>query len=186
MGSMRYLPLKLSFLVFSALVAQSPSPSPPIRVPVRLVTAPTLVFSKEGQPIPNLQPGDFRVFDNGRLQQAILDTVTTPFSVAMVFQVNQDVRLYLPYIRKAGTVVERLLLGDSGEITVLAYADDIAVVKPFDGGDVQSGLGRLKSGGRRARMIDAGLRAVTLLKERPRSRLRILIFIGQSADIGSE
>jgi hypothetical protein len=36
-----------------------------MREPVRLVTAPTLVFSKDGKLIPDLRRGDFRVLDNG-------------------------------------------------------------------------------------------------------------------------
>src|SRR5258708_11715898 len=35
-------------------------------------------------------------------------------------------------------------------------------------------------------MIDAGLRAIALLKERPRFRSRVLLFIGQPMDSGSE
>src|SRR5205085_11098975 len=127
---MRPLLRKRCCLVVSALFGQAPSPMPNIRVPVRLVTAPTLVFSKEGHLIPNLQRGDFRVFDNGQPQIAILDTVSTAISVAIIVQVSQDVRVYLPYVRKAGSVVESLLLGESGEIVVIAYSDDIATVKP--------------------------------------------------------
>ena len=58
------------FLVAIAGHAQAPTaPIATIRVPVRLVTASTLVFSKDGQLIPNLETSDFRVFDNDRLQK---------------------------------------------------------------------------------------------------------------------
>ena len=159
---------------------------PTIRVPIRLVTLPTLVFSKHGRLITGLQSGNFRVFDNGRLQRVTLDSASAPASVVLAIQANQDVRTYVPFIARAGSVIDALLTGESGETAVITYGDEVTVVKPFATGDVQSTLQNLAADGARARMIDAGLRAVSLLRERPGSRARVLLFIGQPMDIGSE
>jgi VWFA-related protein len=159
---------------------------PTIRVPVRVVTVPTLVFSGESQLISGLQKADFRVLDNGRLQTTLLDTTSAPVSVVIAVQVNQEVRSYAPFIAKAGSVVETLLVGETGEAAVIAYNGDVSVAKPFCEGDVQSTLRKLSPAGRPARMIDAGVRAIALLKERPVARARILLFIGQPMDSGSE
>jgi VWFA-related protein len=59
-------------------------------------------------------------------------------------------------------------------------------VKPFDTGDLQSALKSISASGRQARTIDAGMRALTLLSARSRSRTRVLVFIGQPMDSGSE
>jgi VWFA-related protein len=150
------------------------------------VTLPTLVFSKDGRLMTGLQSGDFRVFDNGRLQRVTLDTASAPASVVLAIQVNQDMRTYVPAIAKAGSAVDTLLTGESGETAVIIYGDGVAVAKPFATGDVQSALLNLAADGAKARMIDAGLRAVALLRERPGSRARVLLFIGQPLDIGSE
>jgi VWFA-related protein len=174
------------FIVFGFVALLAAQQMPTIRVPVRVVTVPTLVFSTESRLIPGLQGSDFRVFDNGRLQTAVLDQVSTPVSIAIAVQVNQDVRQYVPFIAKVGSAVEALLIGESGEAVVIAYNGDVTVVKPFDKGDVQSTLRKLPASGRQARMIDAGVRGVALLKERPRSRARVLLFIGQPMDSGSE
>jgi len=168
---------------FVALFAQSPAT---IRVPVRLVTAPTLVFSNDGHLVPGLQTTDFRVFDNGYLQKATLETASTPLSVAIVVQANMDLRSYVPFIAKAGSMVDALLVGESGEAAVITYSDDICLQKPFDVADVQSTLRSISAKGKQARMIDAGLFAIAQLKERPNSRTRILLFIGQPMDDGSE
>jgi VWFA-related protein len=175
------------FLLDIAVLAQAPTPpATTIRVPVRLVTASTLVFSKDGQLIPNLETRDFRVFDNDRLQKAALDTSLAPISVAIAVQANQDIRAYLPFIIKAGAVIETLLLGESGEAMILAYSDEVSVLKPFDTGDLQSTLRSISARGKQAHAIDAGSRAIGLLKERPTLGSRILIFIGQPMDSGSE
>ena len=169
--------MRLFWLPVAVVFAQQGST---IRVPVRLVSVPTLVLSKDGQLVPGLQASDFRVYDNGRLQKADLETMSAPVSVAVAVQMNQDVRSYVPFIGKAGSAIEALLAGESGETMVIAYNDDVTVVKSFDN------IKRVPANGRQARMIDAGLRGIALLKERPASRARVLLFIGQPIDSGSE
>jgi hypothetical protein len=95
---------------------------PTIRVPVRLVTCPTLVFSAEGKLVPGLSAADFRVFDNGHLQKIDLDTGSRPLSIALAVQVNRDVRSYVPFIAKTGSIVDALLAGESSESAVIAYS----------------------------------------------------------------
>ena len=171
-------------LVVAALTGAQQIPT--IRVPVRLVTLPTLVFSGESRVLNGLQIADFRILDNGRPQAVSLGTSSAPLSVALVIQANQDVREYVPFIAKAGSAVEALLVGESGEASVVTYGSEVTVVKPFDTGSVQFALRTISASGRPARMIDAGMRALALLARRPSSRARVLLFIGQPMDSGSE
>jgi VWFA-related protein len=175
--------VKVFWLAVAVLAAQQ---GPTIRVPVRLVTVPTLVFSKEGRLVPGLQATDFRVYDKGYLQRVALDTASTSVSAVLAVQVNQDVRGYVPFIKKAGNVVEALVVGESGEAAVIAYGADVTVVKPFATGDIQTALSKISASGRPSRMFDAGHRAISLLKQRSAARDRILLFIGQSMDSGSD
>lgn len=167
-----------------ALFAQSSSPT--IRTSVRLVTVPTLVFSQEGKLITGLDATDFRVFDNGQQVSITLDTFSVPVSVVLAVQANTDVREYLSFIVRAGAVIESLMLGESGEAAVIAYRDDVAIVKPFEAGEVQSALRKISASGRDAHMLDAGWRGLMLLRQRPVARARFLIFIGQPMDSGSQ
>jgi len=48
--------------IVASVVALLAQDSAVIRVPVRLVAVPTLVYSKNNRPIPGLKKGDFRVF----------------------------------------------------------------------------------------------------------------------------
>lgn len=159
---------------------------PTIQVPVRLVTVPTLVFSKDGRMISGLQRADFRIFDNGRPQNVTMDIASAPVSVVVAIQANQDVREYVPFMVKTGSTLDAQLVGESGEAAVIAYSGTIAVVKPFVRGDIQAELGHVSANGTGARMIDAGIRGIALLKERPSSRARVFLFIGQPVDSGSE
>jgi VWFA-related protein len=157
-----------------------------IRVPVRLITAPTLVFSEDGRLIPDLKAADFRLYDNDRLQKISLEAASSPVSVVVAVDTNPDVRAYLPFIAKVGSVVETLVAGEGGESALITYNNEVKVVKPFASGDLQQALHAIAARGYRARSIDAGMHAIRLLRERPPEQSRVVLFVGQPIDDGSE
>jgi len=71
-------------------------------------------------------------------------------------------------------------------LAMAGYGDDINVAKPFGAGDLRFTLRSISVHGKQARMIDAGSAAIALLRQRPNARARVLLFIGQSMDSGSE
>jgi len=160
--------------------------TPVIRVPVRLVSVPTLVLGRDGRTLPNLGPADFRLFDSGQPRAFTLDSTVSPVSVVIAIQANEAVRSYLPSVASTGSAFDALLVGDAGESAVILYGDEVTVAKPFDSGDLSTALRTVAPIGKRARAIDAGLRALDLLRQRPPSRSRVLLFVGQPADHGSE
>jgi VWFA-related protein len=173
----------LAVTVCLAAPAQEP---PAIRVPVRLVTVPALVFSAGNRLVPGLRASNFRLLDDGRPQPVTVDEAATPLSVAVVVHVSRDVRAYVPFIARTGAVIDALVAGAAGDSAVVAYADDVAVLKPFGAGDAQAALHSISVQGRGSRLLDAGARAIALLAERPAAHTRVLLFIGQSIDSGSE
>jgi VWFA-related protein len=178
------VPMWPGIVVLGALLlAQDP---PVIRVPVRLVAVPTLVFSKENHLIPGLKKSDFRILDNGIPQKIDLDILDAPVSVAIAIQANQDVHATIPFIAKVGSVMEAHLVGATGRAAVIAYNGETKVLKPFGSGDVRWAFRAIKASGLEARAIDAGMQAIAMLKERPRTQARVLLFIGQPVDRGSE
>jgi VWFA-related protein len=163
-------------------LAQQPNT---IKVPVRLVSVPTLVVSKDGKYIPGLAAEKFRLTDNGRPRTFTLDTEDVPVSVAVVVQVDQDVREYLPFLSKVGALLDNSLAAASGEDALITYNDEISLVKPFGKGEMQTAMEKLRPAGHEAHLIDAGLRAVDLLKERAGRGSRVLLFIGEPKESGS-
>lgn len=169
-------------IVGALLIAQEEAV---IRVPVHMVAVPTLVFSKEKQLIPGLKKADFRILDNGIPQSIHLDSDYTPVSVVIAIQTNQDERRSIPYIAKVGSVMEAHLVGATGRAAVIAYNRDFKVLKPFGSGDVAEAFRNISPKGTGAHMIDAGMRAIEMLKERKRTEARVLLFIGPATDRGS-
>src|SRR5215471_14833616 len=143
--------------------------APVIRVPVRLVTVPTLVFSSEGRLVGGLQKSDFRLFDNGHPQRLTVDLESTPVSIAAAVQANLAVRDYVPFVAKTGNLIDALLAGENGESALVTYGDDVRVVKPFDSGELSTALKKVSPSGRSSRMLDAASRAIDMLKGRPAS-----------------
>jgi VWFA-related protein len=171
--------------LFLALPSLAQQPDT-IKVPVRLVSVPTLVVSKDGKYIPGLTAEKFRLTDNGHPRTFTLDTEDVPVSVAVVVQVDQDVRDYLPFLAKVGALLDDSLAAASGEDALITYNDEISVLKPFGKGEMQTAMEKLKPAGHEAHMIDAGLRAVDLLKQRTGRGSRVLLFIGEPKENGSK
>jgi hypothetical protein len=106
-----YSPLIVTFLSLNAFQGQQ---LPTIRVPVRLVSVPTLVLSKGGRVVDNLQQTDFQLYDNDLLQNVNLETGRLPLSLVLVIQTNDDVREYLPFISKVGSIADTMLVAQTG------------------------------------------------------------------------
>jgi VWFA-related protein len=173
-----WLRLRIGFLALTVgLAAPTAAQEPTIRVPVRLVNMTTLVVSKDMRLVSDLQPHDFRVLDNGRLQAVRVEPNVAPVSVAVVVQANPDVRSYLPFIAGAGSVIETLLAGEGGEVALFVYGSDVRVT---------ASLKQITPAGEKARLLDAAALAISFLAKQPRSRSRLVLFIGQPVDSGSE
>jgi VWFA-related protein len=173
-----------SAALFVALLSAAQQPST-IRVPVRLVSVPTLVVSIEGKYLPGLAISDFQLTDNGQRQTFKLDTNSLPISIVLAVQVNLDVRAYIPFIANVGNLVDDSLAAATGEAALVEYNDQVSVTKPFGVGGLGNSLRKISPAGGGAHMIDAGLRAIALLRERTGPRSRVLLFIGQPMDNGS-
>jgi VWFA-related protein len=170
--------------MFSPLLAQQ---QPLIRVPVRLVIAPTSVTDQHGKFINGLTVADFTLFDNDVPQQIHEDADFLPISLAVVIETNLTVEGILPRIRELGPLLGTLVVGDGGECSIMTFDKHINVVQDFT-----SDLGRLQALQHvefnyvSSHLIDATLQAIHLLKQRPPERRRILLLISETRDQGSE
>jgi VWFA-related protein len=176
----------LAGVPFLTLVVLHSQQAPTIRVPVRLVSVPTLVASKEGKYIPGLLATDFHLSDNGHEKAFTLDTYGASLSLAVAIEVDQNVRDYVPFISRVGNIIENAVAAEGGETALLTYNDEVAVAKSFENGELSAMLRKITPSGHGAKMVDAGMKAVELLATRDLSHSRVLLLIGQPVDDGSE
>src|SRR5277367_2992299 len=76
----------------------------PLTITTRVVLAPVTVVDRNNDFVPGLTPYDFRLYDNGKLQNITQDMATHPLSVVVVIQSNADVEKMLPYIKRLSSV----------------------------------------------------------------------------------
>jgi VWFA-related protein len=172
-------------LLLAPLLAQQ---EPLVRVPVRLVIAPTSVTDQHGKFMNGLTVADFTLFDNDVPQQIHEDADFLPISLAVAIETNLTVEGILPRIRELGPLLGTLVVGDGGECSIMTFDKHINVVQDFtsDLGRLTQALQHVEFNYASSHLIDATLQAIRLLKQRPPERRRILLLISETRDKGSE
>ena len=157
-------------------------------VDVEEVTVPVTVTDRSGEFITDLDRSEFRIQDNGAVQQiSNFELSWEPITLAIVVQTSSRIKSLLPDIRSSGILFTQLLLGESGEATVVTFDNEVKIAQEFtDNPDnIEKALQQLKSGGDSSRLSDALARAIFLLQRRPAGRRKVIVVISESRDIGS-
>jgi VWFA-related protein len=176
--------------------AQATLPPPPAAAPidsiggitVRIVMAPVTVSDREGNLVEGLQPTDFRLYDNGKLQRITEDLTSHPLSLVVAVQANGQVEKIIPQIQKLGALLQAQVLGEEGEVAVLEFDHRIQKLSDFtsDPDKMAGALKNIKSGSWTSRLNDAAMESIAMLRTRPVTRRRALLLISESTDKGSQ
>ena len=173
--------LALSLILILPLAGQD------IRTDVLNVQVPVTVTAKDGRPVVNLTAQDFKLFDNGVEQKFTLDTSDRPVSLVIAVQTNTAAKRLLPVVQNAAPLLEALLAGPTGEVSVLGFDTTVQTLLPFTtkAQDVRATFAKLTVAGGQHRLDDAALEGIRLLNTRAAGRRKILILIGQADGLGS-
>lgn len=174
----------------SAQVAKAQSAQPPAqqrRMPtivtgVTAVDVPVLALNRQGQPVPALTRGDFRLLDDGHLQRlSAFDSSPRPVSLAIVVDTSQWAALF--QAQRAARVFTQMLVGKGGRAAVFIPGDTPKQVSEFKDGakTLVLALRRLKLGPTRTSLSDALELALLRLRAQPDSRTRAVVVITQSS-----
>jgi VWFA-related protein len=188
---MRYLSPVLACAVCLAQAPQTTDDLPKksdFILPVNVVIAPTTVLDKQGNYINGLTITDFRLYDNDKPQRITADIGQEPMSLVVAVQASSMLTDVLPKIQRIGTMLDDLVVGQSGEVAVIAFDHRIKVVQDFtsDPGKVQVAMKSIKPGSSIHAVIDAEDAAVRMLAKRSSDHRRVLLLISEKRDRGSE
>jgi len=155
---------------------------------VDVVQAPVLVFDRDGNYVDGLQPNQFHLFDNGKEQNISVDVAYQPISLVICVQANAHVQSVLPQIKKIGSLIAPLMIGEQGEVALIAFDSRVRVLQNFttDSELITKSLKTLTAGSNANRMIDSVSTAVRMLRTRPTNRRRIILYVGETRDNSSE
>ena len=120
----------------------TPTPRPPadedydvVRVTSNLVMVPVSVVDEKGRPIRDLQLGDFRVEENGKLQQIaeIGDPEQVRLDIALLFDVSSSVSQhgFFLFQQKAAASFLRQVLKPADRAAVFTITDEPRLVQPL-------------------------------------------------------
>lgn len=159
-----------------------------IRTTVDVVVAPVTVLDRDGNFVDGLRPDQFHLFDNEKEQNINVDVAFQPISLVLAVQANDRVESILPHIRKAGSLIEPLVVGNEGEVAVLAFDSRVREMQEFtaDTNKITEALNKIHPGSSQSRMIDAVNEGVRLLRTRPQNRRRIILLVSETRDKSSE
>jgi VWFA-related protein len=153
------------------------------------VSVPVAVTDAKGDLLLGLDKKEFKVLDNGT-EQAIesFDLGGEPLSVVLVFETSSRIAPLIPAIQKSAIVFTQTVVGQSGEAAVVAYNDSVDQLLPFtsDTDKIENTIANLKAGPNGMRLYSALFTAVRMLQDRPITRRRVIIVVGESDDSGSE
>jgi VWFA-related protein len=191
--------LVISLAAAAAFAQQPADPEPPaqqqdvpppttFRSTVDVVVAPVLVTDSNGDFVDGLEASQFHLFDNGKEQDIRVEVAFQPISLVIVIQANSNVESVLPQIRKIGSLIEPLVIGEKGEAAVIKFDHRIEVLQDFtsDSTKVTEAVKKIQPGSSSSRMVDAVNRAVFMLRSRPANRRRIVMLVSETRDFGSE
>jgi VWFA-related protein len=155
---------------------------------VNVVVAPTTVRDKKGNVIDGLQLGDFQLFDNNKPQTITADVRDEPLSLVIAVQRSSNLNDVLPKIQRIGSMMNDLVVGQDGEVAVVAFDHRIQVVQDFtnETEKVSEAMRKLTPGSSNHAVIDVVTASIRMLEKRPPDRRRVLLLIAEKRDRGSE
>lgn len=181
-----YRTLIAGLMALALCAAQEPAQ--PFRADVDVVVAPTVVTDRDDNYVSGLQPSDFRLTDNGKLQSIKVDVTWVPISLVVAVQANASSEPALSRVQKIAPLFKPLVVGDQGEVALVSFDHRIQVLQDFtsDVDKLGAAFQKIKAGSSSSRMIDAVMHSTRMLRNRPGDRRRVLLLISETRDNGSE
>jgi VWFA-related protein len=184
--------MMLAALPQAAMAQRPPAPPAPEEVPifrggVTVVTAPVTVRYESGNFVTDLKPSEFQVFDNGMPQTFTVELAETPLSLVILVCNSSRISTFLPEIRKVGSLFDAHVVGERGEAAVVTFDHLVQVAQGFtnDSDRLIKTFRDLKEGSSQSKLNDAMVRALTMLRDRPASRRKVIVVISEGRDFGS-
>lgn len=155
---------------------------------VQVVVAPVVVIDRDGSYVDGLKPSQFHLLDNDKEQDIRVDVAFQPISLVLAVQCSDRVETVLPQIQKVGGLLGPMVMGDQGEVSVIAFDSRVRKMQEFtaDPDKITAALKAIHIGSSQSRVIDAVEEGQRQLRSRPGNRRRVILVIGETRDKSSE
>ena len=156
---------------------------------VHEVTTPVTVFDSSGQFVYDLEKDEFKVYDNGELQDIRgFDSEMRKLSLVIVVETNDTTVPFLDSVRPLGSMFSDAVMGPQGQVAVLTYSDHVDQALEFtsNGDKLDTVLRGLHGRGGGMHLDDAIARALSMLDHRPKEDRKVAIIFSDGYNIGSQ
>ena len=156
---------------------------------VHVVQTPVTVFDSGGNFVYDLQKDEFKIYDNGQLQDIQgFDTEINRLSLIIVVETNDTTAPFLDSVRPLASLFSDMVMGPQGEVAVVTYNDRVHLALDFttDGDKLDTALRGLQGRGGGMHVDDAMLYALTRLYNRPPGDRKVIIAFSDGFNIGSK
>lgn len=151
------------------------------------VMTPVTVTDENGNFVSGLEPYEFQLLDDGVPQVITQDLAVHPISLVVAIQSTATARQILPAVKQVAPLFDSLVIGETGEMAVIAYDHRIQKMTNFtsDPNQIRAAFDKIKPGSRDGHLDDAAMEGILMLRNRGSQRKKILLLIGETRDTGS-
>lgn len=173
--------------------AQQPPPAPvpdefKVQVRVERVSVPLVVRDYQGEFVYDLSSREILLLDNDVPQQLTsFELATQPLSLVILVDTSQRIAPLLDRVRQSGVLFSSYILGETGEAALVTFDTNVTLRQEFttDADKIIEALQKIPAGGNASRLADGLDQAVTLLRQRPEGRRRVIVVITEARNEGS-
>ena len=177
-------------LLVSALIPCQAFPQEaPLRSQSNVVLIPALVKDQGGGIVYGLEAKDFLVEDDGVEQAVRLDEAPEgqPVSLVVAIQRGRRADYEFPRMRGLNSMLDPLFAQGTARVALVEFDSQVELMQDFTGDAslIAEDLKKLRPGDGGAAILDAIATSVSLLKNEPDQRQRVLLLISETRDHGS-
>jgi len=167
--------------------ADEQPPEVTIRTTVNVVIAPTTVLDSRGRHVQGLKPHEFRLYDNGKLQDITEDIGFQPLSLVVCIQNSYHAEPAMDTVKKMGNLLRELVAGVDGEVAIVRFNNKVETLQDFtnDADKLSIALNKIYPAGAQSRLNDAVNHAARMLRYK-KDRRKVILLISETLDRSSE
>src|SRR2546426_411900 len=155
-----------------------PQKEPQFRAAVELVNVLVTATDKKGRFVTNLAPEDFKVYEDGKLQQITNFSKQTglPLNIAFLMDTSSSVQVKLGFEKEAATNFIEAVMRDNDQALLVEFDSGVTLLQDFtsNAAEIARKISKLRAGGGTA-LYDALYQGTTQKLQKVTGRKVILI-----------
>ncbi|MDQ2747856.1 MAG: VWA domain-containing protein [Acidobacteriota bacterium] len=161
-----------------------------IKIDSRLVVVPVSILDANGQPVANLKEQDFRVAENGKVQEIaqVSDAEKVPLEIALLFDISASTDSMFQFEQETAAQFLKNVMRPEDRATIFSIGENLKLVQARDAADKSAtAISTIQPTKSYTAFYDSVAAAAAYLqKNAPTGRRKVVIVISDGEDTNSE